>query len=98
MGCNLSSFGFDLTVHDVYLGVKEQLERMIVDKTSDHSFVKAATDDVIVVMKADKANPEALYKRVRAVSAVLHTEASRVGLSFENDKGQILLPPEWIVR
>lgn len=32
MGCKLSSFGFDLTLHDAYLAVDEQLQRTATDK------------------------------------------------------------------
>jgi hypothetical protein len=95
MGCKLSSFGFDLTVHDAYLGVKEQLERTATDKSTDHSFLKAATDDVLIAIKADPANPMSLYKRVRGLCIKLDFEAERVGLSFENDKATLLLPPGW---
>ena len=65
MGCKLSSFGFALTVQDSYLSVKKQLELTAINKTTDHSFLKAATDDVILVIKADPLQPEKLYKRVR---------------------------------
>jgi hypothetical protein len=95
MGCKLSSFGFDLTVHDAYLGVQEQLEHTALDKTTDHSFVKGATDDVVIVIKADPANPTDLYKRVRALSLKLDLEAEKVGLSFENEKSTLLLPSGW---
>jgi len=95
MGCKLSSFGFDLTVQDVYLGIKEQLEHTASDKSTDHSFVKAATDDVIIVVKADPSNPTALYKRIRGLCVKLDLEAQKVGLSFENDKSMLLLPPGW---
>jgi len=89
------SFGFDLTVQDVYLGIKEQLEHTASDKSTDHSFVKAATDDVIIVVKADPSNPTALYKRIRGLCVKLDLEAQKVGLSFENDKSMLLLPPGW---
>ena len=95
MGCKLSSFGFSLTVQDAYLNVKEQLERTALDKSTDHSFLKAATDDVIIVIKSDPANPAALYKRVRGLCTKLNLEAERVGLSFDNDKAQLLLPQGW---
>ena len=95
MGCKLYSFGFTLTVQDAYLSVKEQLDMTAVDKSTDHSFLKAATDDVIVVIKADPSNPAALYKRVRGLCVKLNVEADKVGLSFDNDKAQLLLPQEW---
>jgi hypothetical protein len=95
MGCRLSSFGFDVTVHDAYLGLKEQLERTTTDKSNDHSFVKGATDDVVIAIKADPTNPTTFYKRVRSLCVKLDWEAEKVGLSFENDKGTLLLPPGW---
>ena len=91
MGCKLSSFGFTLTVQDAYFSVKEQLDMTAVDKSTDHSFLKAATDDVIVVIEADPSNPAALYKRVRGLCVKLNVEADKVGLSFDNDKAQLLL-------
>jgi len=95
MGCALSSFGFDLPVQDPYLAIKEQLEHTAADKT-DYSFIKSAkTDDVLLVLKADPANPNALYSRIRGLDKKLDMEATKVGLSFRNDKGQVLLPPGW---
>ena len=82
-------------MQDTYLSVKEQLETTALDKTSDHSFLKAATDDVIIVIKPDPANREALYKRVRGLCSKLDLEAAKVGLSFDNDKAQLLLPQGW---
>ena len=95
MGCKLSSFGFALTVQDAYLGVQEQLRHTSLDKNTDHSFIKAATDDVILVVKADADNPNAFYKRIRGLGVKLGLEARKIGLSFENDKAQLLLPPGW---
>lgn len=96
MGCKLSSFGFALTVQDAYLSLKEQLEVTAENKATDFSFIKAATDDVIVVVKADASNPDGLYKRVRGLCTKLDLEAAKVGLSFDNDKAQLLLPRGWI--
>ena len=84
MGCKLSSFGFALTVQDAYLNVKEQLDRTALDKTTDYSFLKAATDDVIIAIKADPSNRAALYKRVRGLVTKLNLEAETVGLSTTN--------------
>ena len=95
MGCKLSSFGFALTVQDSYLSVKEQLELTAINKTTDRSFLKAATDDVILVIKADPLQPEKLYKRVRGLTTKLNLEAEKGDLSFNNNKAQLFVPQGW---
>lgn len=50
---------------------------------------------MVFAIKADPTNPAAFYKRVRAVCTKLGLEAEKVGLTFENEKAQILLPPDW---
>ena len=83
--------------HDPYLALQEQLDRTrLEDCKNDYSFVKGATDDVIVGIKAHKSKPKALFSRVRAVCGKLEMEAEGIGLSFENDKRQLLLPPDLI--
>jgi hypothetical protein len=96
MGCKLSSFAFALTVQDPYLDLQEQLNHSLDDKTlSDGSFVKAATDDCLVVIKADPTNRHRFYRRVRAACVMLEVVGERVGLSFDNDKAQLLIPKGW---
>jgi len=54
IGCKLSSFAFALTVQDLYQSIKTELLR-----GDDGSCIKAATDDVIVVLKADATDEKA---------------------------------------
>ena len=42
------------------------------------------------------ANPDILYSRIRAIDTTLGNEAAKVGLSFENDKAQLLFPKGWL--
>ena len=65
MGCKLASFGFDVTAHDAYVGVQDQLDRTHLEgQKDDFSFVKTATDDVLVAIKAHKSKPKLLFSRV----------------------------------
>ena len=95
MGCKLSSFGFDLTGQDTYEAVKEQIERTCEKNSNDLPFIKSATDDVILVIKADPAHPEKLYSRVRGLCTKLDIEAEKIGISFDNDKAHLLMSPGW---
>ena len=52
---------------------------------------------MVIAIKAQKSKPEALYRRVRGVCAKLEMEAKEIGLTFDNDKKQLLLPPGWDV-
>jgi hypothetical protein len=90
IGCKLSSFVFGLAVQDLYERLKCHVAR-----TKDGSCVKAATDDVVVAIKADRMNEAALYEKVDEICAVLEKDAKELGLSFTNDKKQLLLPRDW---
>ena len=92
MGCKLSSFGFAITTQDTYESVEEHIK---LTGTPEKSFIKAATDDVIMVIKADEVHKEAFYKRVRGLCQKLDIEADKVGLTFNNYKAQLLLPSGW---
>jgi hypothetical protein len=90
IGCKLSSFAFALTVQDLYESIKTSLLT-----SNDGSCIKAATDDVIVVLRADPADEKALYRKVNETCIHLEKGAAQVGLSFTNDKAQLLLPKDW---
>ena len=98
MGCKLSSFAFALTVQDPYLSVQEFLDRTVnrESEVADSSFIEAATDDVLVLIKADPSNPKQLYSRVRGACVTLDLHAEEVGLSFKNEKAHLLLPKGWM--
>ena len=83
-------FAFALTVQDLYESIKRSFLR-----ARDGSCIKAATDDVIIVLKADPSNQEALYAKVNDICADLKTGGAKVGLSFSNDKALLLLPKDW---
>src|SRR3569832_2345472 len=57
MGCKLSSFGFSLTVQDIY----EKVQAIL----SDDSCVKAATDDCVIFIKATRGDEARLYAKVK---------------------------------
>ena len=61
------------------------------DKT-DYSFIKCATDDVIIILKADPAKPDALYSRIRGLDKKLDMEAAKVGLSFQTTRVRCSYP------
>jgi Reverse transcriptase (RNA-dependent DNA polymerase) len=87
IGCKLSSFGFALTVQDLYETVAKQLAR-----AKNGSCIKAATDDVIVVLKA--TTEKELFTNISGISDLMNKGASKVGLSFENSKALLLLPKD----
>ena len=97
IGCKLGSFAFALTVHDMYLVMQEFLDMSGEDlKVQDGSFVKAAMDDCLLVIRAERGKEQAFYERVDAAIKLLNKHANRLGLSFANDKAQLLLPTDWI--
>jgi hypothetical protein len=87
IGCKLSSFGFALTVQDLYESVSKQLSRV-----RDGSCIKAATDDVLVVLKAP--TQQELAMRVTNVCELMTSGAKQLGLSFANQKALLLLPKD----
>ena len=91
IGCKLSSFGFGLTVQDTY----EDVSRFL-SKFRDGSCIKAATDDVVIILKAVPGKEAELNVKVGEVLKILKAGAAKVGLSFENNKAQFLLPKDWI--
>ena len=91
MGCKLSSFGFSLTVQDIYEKVRASLSR-----ESDGSCVKAATDDCVIFIKATRGEEARLYEKVKEITELIAVEAEKVGLCFLNDKAQLLLPKDWV--
>ena len=93
IGCKLSSFAFALTVQDLYETI-----RSTASHAGEGSCIKAATDDIVVVLKPTLANEKHLYYHIREVCTVLDEEARKVGLSFTNDKAQVLLPKDWVPK
>src|SRR4051812_8967068 len=91
IGCKLSSFAFALTVQDLYQDISSLLSRR-----RDGSCIKAATDDVLIILKADRANERALYDLIDKVWSKVKSGAEKLGLSFTNDKAQLLLPKGWV--
>ena len=91
IGCKLSSFAFALTVQDFYENIRAKALQL-----KDGSCIKAATDDIVVVLKADASDEKALYSKAKEVLSVLHKGSQAVGLSFANDKAQFLLPMGWV--
>ena len=89
IGCKLSSFGFALTAQDLYEDV-----RAIVSRDKDGSCIKTATDDVVVIIKAD--DEQALSVKVLKVWHAIEQGAGKIGLSFKNDKAQLLLPKDMV--
>ena len=47
-------------------------------------------------MKADADDEKALYSHISGVYSELQEQSQKVGLSFVNDKGQVLLPKNWV--
>ena len=97
IGCKLGSFAFALTVQDMYLTMQEFLDCSGSDPNiQDGSFVKAAMDDCLLVIRADKSDEKALYDRIAWGIKLLNKHAKRLGLNFANDKAQLLLPQDWV--
>ena len=59
------------------------------------SCIKSATDDVLIVLKADPDDQKLLYTQINEICSVMEVESKHVGLSFANDKRQVLLPKNW---
>ena len=78
IGCKLSSFAFALTVQDLYESIKRGFLR-----ARDGSCIKAATDDVIIVLKADSSNQKALYAKVNDICTALKIGGAKVGIFFQ---------------
>jgi hypothetical protein len=93
MGCKLSSFAFGLTVQDHYEELSDHLQLK-----DDGSCIKAATDDVIIVLKGKMDDETALYRSVTEVRDLLNSAVDKIGLTFINDKEQLLLPKDWNPR
>ena len=93
IGCKLSSFAFALTVQDLYESVRSTASR-----AGRGSCLKAATDDVVVVLKADPEDEKMLYHHINEVCSNLEEKSQKVELSFTNDKAQVLLPKNWQPR
>ena len=91
IGCKLSSFAFALTVQDLYRDISAMLSRR-----RDGSCIKAATDDVIIILRADRSDERALYALIEKVWDKIKLRAEELGLSFTNDKAQLLLPKGWV--
>ena len=71
IGCKLSSFGFALTVQDVYEAVSD-----FIRANKDGSCIKTATDDVIVIIKAVWSERKAFYEKVNQTTALLRKGAA----------------------
>jgi len=91
IGCKMSSFGFALTVQDLYEDLSAYLNRL-----GDGSCMKAATDDVVFFIKTMAGKEEELYKRINDICEIISEKAERIGLTFFNDKAQLLLPKDLI--
>ena len=63
-------------------------------RNKDGSCIKAATDDVIIILKAE--NQRELYAKINATCDLLSTGAEQVGLSFTNHKALLLLPKDMV--
>jgi hypothetical protein len=90
IGCKMSSFGFALTVHDLYEDLRTYLQGL-----GDGSCVKAATDDVVIMIKTIAGEEKQLFDRVNEICKIIAMGAEKVGLTFFNDKAQLLLPKDW---
>ena len=93
IGCKLSSFAFGLTVQDLYETIRDRAKR-----AGSGSCIKAAIDDIVIVLKADAEDEKALYGHINGVYSDLQDKSRDIGLSFVNDKGQVLLPKDWVPR
>ena len=51
-----------------------------------------------MVLKADEKEEKLLYHQINQVLEVLDTESQKVGLSFINDKAQVLLPQNLVPK
>ena len=51
-----------------------------------------------MVLKPDEKEEKLLYRQINQVLEVLDTESQKVGLSFINDKAQVLLPKNWVPK
>ena len=91
IGCKLGSFVFALTLQDLY----EQVQKMLLTQR-DGSCIKAATDDVIMFVKADPRKKKSLEIAVKRLCGTLREGGKRLGVSFDNDKAQCLLPQGWL--
>ena len=67
IGCKLSSFAFALTVQDLYESVRASLLEF-----KDGSCIKAAIDDVIVIIKANPENRREFNSRGNQVCSKLN--------------------------
>lgn len=88
MGCVLGSFGFDLTVQDVYEAVLLKLPEAI---------AKALTDDFTVAIKCpSKPNEQEIIELIRKASlffiTVREEAAERAGLKLNFGKCHVLFP------
>ena len=93
IGCKLSSFAFALTVKDLYARIRSSASR-----AGGGSCIKAAIDDIVVALKPAPEDEKLLYYHVNEICTILDKESPKVGLSFSNDKAQILLPKNWIPK
>ena len=50
------------------------------------------------MLKADTDDEEALYSHINGVYSDLKEQSHKVGLFFVNDKGQALLPKDWVPK
>ena len=91
IGCKMSSFGFGHTIQPTYLDVDKYLSGF-----RDGSCIKAATDDVIICLKATPGQEAELHSRISKVVSIINKGAQRVGLTFTNDKAQLLYPKDWV--
>src|SRR6185312_15497958 len=87
IGCRMGSFSFALAVQDLYETLQNFLDMSGTDASApDGSFVKAAMDDCIFVLRAGGGGEEAFYRRVARVVGLIDKGGEKIGLSFVNDK------------
>ena len=64
--------------------------------TRDGSCIKAATDDIVIFLKANPGREAELSAKIVTVLELVNRGAGKVGLSFDNDKAMLLLPKDWV--
>ena len=62
----------------------------------DGSCIKAATDDIVIFLKAHPDREAELHAKITKVLEIVNEGARKVGLTFANDKAQVLMPKDWV--
>src|SRR5436190_23372786 len=62
IGCRLGSFAFALTVQDLYETIQHALDESGIEgPAGDGSFIKAATDDCLITLRASPDDKPGVY-------------------------------------